>query len=176
MDVVDSVLSEWARERPDLDASPVGVFGRLRRTSNLALRELESFLRGYDLASGGFGLLCTLRRGGTPFRKTPSELATSNLLTTGAITGRLDALESRGLITRVPDPRDRRVMYAQLTTQGLELIDEVFAAHLEREHRILGHLSNTQRQQLAAGLAALEEAIVAEMETGQELAPIEQAG
>jgi DNA-binding MarR family transcriptional regulator len=161
-DAVDDVLAQWHAVRPDLDVSPVGVFGRLRRASSLALRELESFLRPHNLSSGTFDVLANLRRGGPPFQKTPSELAASTLLTTGAITGRLDVLTQEGLIERVPHPRDRRVMYARLTAAGAELIDHVFSTHLEREHRILTRLTAKERDQLANGLAALERALAAE--------------
>lgn len=164
-DVVDHILAQWAHERPDVDASPVGVFGRLRRTSSLALRELDLFLRQYDLGPGNFDVLANLRRGGEPYRKTPSELAASTLLTTGAITGRLDVLERQGLIKRVPKPGDRRVIFAELTATGHDLIDEVFGAHLQREHRILASLTSKQREQLALGLSALERALSADLQS-----------
>jgi hypothetical protein len=30
-DPVDQILGQWQRERPDLDASPMGVMGRIAR-------------------------------------------------------------------------------------------------------------------------------------------------
>lgn len=161
--MVDEVVAQWHTQRPDLDPSPVAVFGRLRRASSLALHELERFLREYGLSSGSFDVLANLRRSGPAAMRTPSDLAASTLLTTAAITGRLDALAAQGLIERVPSETDRRVIYARLTPAGRELIDVVFARHLEREQRILADLTEAQRAELAAGLSALERALGREL-------------
>ncbi len=160
-DHVDSILEEWRHQRPDLDPSPMGIFGRITRVFGLAHRRLELLLARYDLTPAAFDVLANLRRAGPPYRRTPSELASSSMLTSGGMTGRLDRLEQQGLIDRVPAPNDRRVMYAQLTAEGLELIDGVVSAHLGQEEEMLAALSGRQRQGLASALAALEASIAA---------------
>lgn len=159
MDTVGKALDDWRRERPDLDASPMEVFGRLRHVAEISRQELEAFLAPYKLTPRSFDVLANLRRSGSPYRKTPSELAESSLLSSGAMTGRLDALERQGLIRRSPHPSDRRVMFAELTQAGLDLIDDVFAHHLANERVFLASLSQDQRTQLADGLLLLQRSI-----------------
>lgn len=158
-DQVELILEDWRRERPDLDASPMGIFGRVTRVYGRAHRRLERLLSGYDLTPASFDVLANLRRAGEPFRRTPSELASSSMLTSGALTGRLDKLEQQGLIDREPAPDDRRVMYARLTDKGVELIDVVIAEHLAQEERMLARLSARERSALGSTLAALEASI-----------------
>ncbi|RSN66638.1 MarR family winged helix-turn-helix transcriptional regulator [Actinomadura sp. WAC 06369] len=167
MDTVGKALDDWRRERPDLDPSPMGVFARLRNAGDMARQELEAFLAPFDLTPRSFDVLANLRRGGPPYRKTPSELAESSLLSSGAMTGRLDALERQGLITRSPHPSDRRVMFAELTQAGVDLIDDVFAQHLDKEETMLAALTPNQRAQIIDSLILLQssiEAAIAERE------------
>lgn len=174
MEAVEKVLQDWRRERPDLDASPIDVFGRVRRVAELSGHELEAFLAPHGLTPKSFDVLANLRRSGHPYRKTPSELAESSLLSTGAMTGRLDSLEAQGWIRRTPHPTDRRVMYAELTPDGVRRIDEVFALHLANEESLLDDLSQEERDQVAAALATLEEALqaaVAKRAPGRSEAP-----
>ncbi|MDL4771684.1 MULTISPECIES: MarR family winged helix-turn-helix transcriptional regulator [Thermomonosporaceae] len=161
MDTVEQALDEWRRERPDLDPSPIGVFGRLRRVAELSRHELETYLSPHGLTPKSFDVLANLRRGGPPYRKTPSELAESSLLSSGAMTGRLDSLERAGLICRTPHPSDRRVMFAELTPAGIELIDDVFALHLENEEALLDGLTAEERAGIVAALVLLEGTMLA---------------
>jgi DNA-binding MarR family transcriptional regulator len=159
MDTIEQILKEWRGQRPDLDPSPIGVFGRLRQVSELTRQELEAFLAPYHLTPKSFDVLANLRRGGPPYRKTPSQLADSSLLSSGAMTGRLDNLERQGLIRRTPDPGDRRVTFAELTPAGVELIDQVFTLHLAKEESMLDGLTAEQCDQIADSLALLEQAV-----------------
>ena len=106
--------------------------------------------------SGLFDVLAALRRLGAPHRAKPSVLAATSMLTSGGMTGRLDQLESMGLVKRISDPRDRRVMFAQLTTEGLELIDDLIEKHLAREAGLLSGLSESDRSRLADLLRTVE--------------------
>lgn len=155
-DEVDQIIAQWRSERPDLDPSPIGVFGRLARISMARQALLTKFMATYGLSPAGFDVLANLRRSGHPHRKTPSELATSSLLSSGGITFRLDRLEAAGLIRRVPSPDDRRVMYAELTVEGLARIDELMQSHLEREHELLADMSEEEQRTLARLLSKLE--------------------
>ena len=122
-DRVDSILEQWASERPDLDASPIGIFGRISRIDRLFEQSMAEFLRPFGLTLGLFDVLAALRRIGEPFQAMPSDLAAMTMLTSGGMTGRLDQLEKLDLVLRVPDPDDRRVMMAQLSPKGRDLID-----------------------------------------------------
>jgi DNA-binding MarR family transcriptional regulator len=160
-DAVDVILEQWRRERPDLDASPMRVFGRIARVFALAQRQLRQLLADFDLTPATFDVLANLRRSGSPHRKTAGDIATSSLLSTGGTTFRLDRLEQRNLIRRVPSAHDRRVIMVELTAEGRALIDEVMAAHLKQEAARLALLSDDQVADLEAGLRDLERSIAA---------------
>ncbi len=153
---VDEVLAHWGRERPDLDPSPIGVFGRIAIIDRLLEDRLGRFFAAHGLILGLFDVLAALRRLGFPYRAKPSELALVTMLTSGGMTGRLDQLERMGLVKRVSDPEDRRVMFAQLSPEGLELIDHLIEVHLAQEAELLSDLSADQREALADLLRTLE--------------------
>ena len=70
------------------------------------------------------------------------------MLTSGAMTNRIDRLEEAGLVSRRPDPQDRRGSLVRLTTKGKALIDAAAAAHVENEERLIAGLSAREQLQL----------------------------
>src|SRR5688572_15738279 len=140
-DAVDEVLTQWRRVRPDIDASPMGVIGRITRLAVANERELEKVFGRFGLTGGEFDVLATLRRRADPAGVTPTELAGSTMVTTGGMTKRLDGLARRGLVERDPCEDDRRSVRIHLTAKGRALIDEAVEAHVENEARILAGLS-----------------------------------
>jgi DNA-binding MarR family transcriptional regulator len=158
-DAVQSIVDQWHRERPDLDASPLQVFGRLHRSFLRYQTAVGRLVEERGLSLAGFDVLTTLRRAGSPYRLTAGELATSGLITSAGVTLRLDRLEKDGLIVRERDPEDRRVVYSRLTDQGLRLIDELFAEHVDNERRMLAGLGPAERRRLAGLLGELERSL-----------------
>jgi DNA-binding MarR family transcriptional regulator len=154
-DRVDEVLSQWAAERPDLDASPMGVVGRLSRAARLVERGVNEVLEQHGLAPGEFDLLATLRRTGAPFQLTPGALVASSMVTSGAVTARLDRLVDKGLVTREVDPGNRRSVIVTLTRTGRRLVDRVVELHVANEDRLLAPLSARDRERLAGLLRTL---------------------
>ncbi|MHC6222467.1 MarR family winged helix-turn-helix transcriptional regulator [Arthrobacter sp. MMS24-S77] len=160
-DAIDRILADWLRERPDLDASSIGVLGRLLRLANQVRAVESSYFDAYGLTLASFDVLANLRRSGPPHRKTAGELATSSMLTTGGITFRLDRMEEQNLIERVRTREDRRVVYAQLTAHGKAVIDEAFGRHLDKQRQMLSGLTPSELDQLAALLKKAEASVVA---------------
>jgi DNA-binding MarR family transcriptional regulator len=154
-DAVDRILGQWAEERPDLDASPMGVFGRLSRAERLLDRALVEVSSRFGINRGEFDVLATLRRAGEPYSLTPTELFRSMMLSSAAMTNRIDRLEERGLVRRSPDPDDRRGVRISLTEEGLALIEEAVGAHVGAEEELLRSLSGREREQLAGLLRKL---------------------
>ena len=148
-DGVDAILEQWRRERPELDHSPIGVVGRISRLARELEARLEPIYREHGLEPGWHDVLATLRRTGPHYRLRPSDFTGSLMLTSSGTTKRLDRLEQAGLITRAPDPDDRRGTLITLTDAGRELIDGVTEAHLENEHRLLGALTEAEQRLLA---------------------------
>src|SRR5215208_1093763 len=148
-DGVDDILEQWRRERPDLDASPIGVVGRISRLARELEARLEPIYRAHGLEPGWHDVLATLRRTGPPYQLRPTEFTDALMLTSSGTTKRLDRLEHAGLITRAPDPADRRGTLITLTPKGRELIDNVTEAHLDNERNLLAALSESEQRRLA---------------------------
>jgi DNA-binding MarR family transcriptional regulator len=155
-DGVDLILEQWRRERPDLDHSPIGIVGRVSRLARELEQRLEPVYREHGLEPGWHDVLATLRRSGPPYRLRPTEFTSTLMLTSSGTTKRLDRLEQAGLITRGPDPEDRRGTLITLTTAGRKLIDAVTEAHMENERRLLSALTEAEQRRLADLLRKLQ--------------------
>lgn len=154
-DAVDRILEQWARERPELDASVMAVLGRITRLARELDAPLQRVFARFGLGEGEFDVLATLRRSGSPYRLNPSALVESMMVTSGAVTKRIDRLELAGLVAREPDPGDRRGVHIKLTAKGLRLVDQAVDEHLANEERLLASLSRREREQLARLLRRL---------------------
>lgn len=140
-DAVDLILQQWQRERPDLDCSPMGPIGRLKRCTALIEQRLEEAFAEFELSMWEFDMLATLRRAGAPYSLSPTELFSTLMVTSGTMTHRLKRLESRGLITRQVNAEDARSMLVQLSQDGLALIERAVEKHVDNETKILSGLS-----------------------------------
>lgn len=154
-DAVAAFAEQWRRERPDLDLSPMLVIGRLFRVTDALDRRLRPPFAAAGLGNGDFDVLAALRRNGAPYALTPGELSRTILVTTGAVTKRVDRLESRGLVTRSVAEADARGRLITLTPGGVALADELMAAHLDNQRRALEDLGEAEQAQLAALLQRL---------------------
>jgi DNA-binding MarR family transcriptional regulator len=148
-DHVGRILLQWRRERPDLDVSPLGVVGRLHRLAAALDVELRALFAEAGLSDGDFDVLASLRRSGEPFALTPGELAATTMVTSGAVTKRVDRLEAQGWVTRTVSADDARSRTIALTPEGRTLIDGLFPRHVDNEHRLLAGLTRTERDELA---------------------------
>ena len=142
-------MAQWHVERPGLDVSPMAVIGRLNRLSLQITDELVAVYAEFGLGEGDFDVLATLRRAGTPYELTPSGLADTTMVTSGAISKRVDRLAERGLVTRRVSDADARGRVIALTPAGVDLIERAFEAHLENERRLLAGLTELERTRLA---------------------------
>jgi len=155
MDRIDRTRAEWAREEPELDTSPMEIIGRVLRAAQLADARIRPVLRGAGLDRGAFDVLATLRRAGHPYRMTPTALYQELVLTSGAITHRVDALARAGLVERVLDPDDRRSSLVALTRRGRAVVDDAMAAHMRCEAEMIAALPVDSRRALAVLLRHL---------------------
>jgi len=154
-DAIDALMAEWQRERPDLDFWPVGVVGRVARLARILDREFREFFAEYELEKGEWDVLAVLRRSGEPYAVTAGTLLKSELLTSGAVTNRVDRMAAKGLVERVPAPGDRRAVLVQLTDKGRELADRLIGLHLANEQRLLRHLPRAEHDRLADALRTI---------------------
>ncbi|MFE3543369.1 MarR family winged helix-turn-helix transcriptional regulator [Nocardia sp. NPDC059177] len=147
-DVVDAITAQWRRERPELELEAMALFGRLGRLLNLATARIESVFAAHGLQRGEFDVLAALRRSGAPYELNPSVLAATLMLSRAGMTGRIDRLESAGLVERIADRADRRAVRVALTEAGRELVDTVVVAHTENETAMLSVLDPADRDAL----------------------------
>jgi DNA-binding MarR family transcriptional regulator len=154
-DRIDRLLAEWQAERPELDAAAMAVVGRLLSIGRQLEGRANAALKPLGLHYTDLDVLATLRRGGRPYRRTPTELRNAVLITSGAMTACLDRLEGNGLIARVADPHDRRSSAAELTTEGRKLIDKAIVVRFEEAADALATLSEGERARLAVLLKKL---------------------
>jgi DNA-binding MarR family transcriptional regulator len=154
-DHVDHLLAQWHVEMPDLDPSPMAVIARVSRLGRIFDRRVEELYAEFGLNQSQFGVLAALRRAGPPYCLSPTELYNSLLISSGAMTNRLERLESAGYIDRVPDPEDGRSMLVALTPSGKKLIERVLQPHYQNGRRLLSALSDEERGQLAGLLRRL---------------------
>lgn len=149
-DAVDAIIDQWRRERPDVADGlwAMAIVGRVQRLNRVLERELAAFFSQHDLRHWEIDMLFTLRRAGPPL--SAGALLRSAMVTSGAITNRIDRLEARGLVERIRDTEDRRSVLIQLTQGGRDLVDGLLEAHLANERRVLGGLSTDEREGLAA--------------------------
>lgn len=155
LDAVDLILQQWQQERPDLDASPMGPIGRIKRCAALLDQQLDANFAQFGMSVWEFDMLATLRRAGAPYCLSPTQLFSTLMVTSGTMTHRLKSLEASGWIKRVANPQDARSMLVQLSPKGLQLIDAAVDVHIEKERALLAALPVKALEQLDAHLSAL---------------------
>ncbi|MFF0411150.1 MarR family winged helix-turn-helix transcriptional regulator [Kitasatospora sp. NPDC004745] len=148
-DGVDRITAQWRTVRPDLDTSPMAVIGRLSRASRLLERGIKENLTVHGVEPWEFDVLATLLRSGAPHVLTAGELSAAVMVSSAALTNRIDHLVAKGLVERAVDPAHRRRVLISLTDAGRELTDRLVEHHLAGEERQLAGLSGTERDQLA---------------------------
>jgi len=148
LDAIDRVQQAWRRQRPDVDVSSIGVLSRVSRIAVHLDRARHRALADLGTDAMTLDVLATLRRSGHPFRLTAGQLQRAALITSGAVTQRVDRLEAAGLVRRDSEGPDKRVVFITLTEAGRNLADTTLAGLMEREELLLAPLTEAQRQHL----------------------------
>lgn len=150
---------QWAKERPDVDVSGMEIIGRLSRLERAIRPRLEAAFAEHDLESWEFDVLATLRRSGEPHQLTPGQLLNSMMVTSGAMTNRIDRLEQRKFVQRSPHPTDKRQVLVTLTKRGRDKVDTALIDHAANELALIDVFAPEQRQQLAELLRILNKSL-----------------
>jgi len=154
-DEVDELVACWQAERPDLDVEPLQVLSRVSRLAKHLDRARRAAFAAHGLEQWEFDVLSALRRQGQPYRLSPGALLRATLVTSGTMTNRIDRLASTGLVSRHPDPQDKRGVLVVLTDRGRAVADAALADLLLSERELLTGLDDAQRSQLAGLLRIL---------------------
>jgi DNA-binding MarR family transcriptional regulator len=123
------------------------AFLDLLRTTDLLSRSLAQVLKTEDLSSTQYNVLRILR--GAPEGLPCGEIANRMITRDPDITRLLDRLEKRSLISRWREPKDRRMVLARITPEGLKLLGRLDEPVLETHRKQLGHLGRERLRQLA---------------------------
>jgi DNA-binding MarR family transcriptional regulator len=149
-DRLDALAGQWKAVRPDLDTVVMADVARVLHVARLMADRLAASAAAVGLQTGEGDVVFTLFRAGPPHRLSPTALAASTLVATGTMTNRLDKLEARGLVRRLPNPDDRRGLAIELTEEGRALVDRLVGEHVDDEREMLSALGDRERAQLAA--------------------------
>jgi DNA-binding MarR family transcriptional regulator len=151
-DHVADLAEQWARRRPELGTEALEVAARIFRLQRILSRTAAARLGELSLKEGEFSVLSALRRAEPPHELTPTELNRALLLSSGAMTHRLDGLERAGYVVRIPDAVDRRRVMVRLTPAGLDIVDRAMDAYASTLAEVLDIISEEEREELSGRL------------------------
>jgi DNA-binding MarR family transcriptional regulator len=154
-DEVDRIVDAWSHERPDLDFAPLHVLSRVDRLAKHLERARRDAFVTSDLEQWEFDVLSALRRAGAPHQLSPKVLLQQTLVSSGAMTNRIDRLVARDLVERRTDPHDGRGILVTLTPAGGRAVDDAIERLVEAERALLGDLDDHDRRRLAGLLRTL---------------------
>jgi DNA-binding MarR family transcriptional regulator len=147
-DRIDEHVEAAVREFPEIDSSVEAIVSRIEKLSRYLNKSGTDSLNRHDLTDGEYKVLVKLRLAGEPYRLSPTELSNELMLSSGAMTNRLDRLEERGLVARRPEPRDRRSILVELTDRGAQVLASSVREQAANEIRLVGALDPKERERL----------------------------
>ncbi len=150
-DAIDDVWDQWHHERPDIEAKDLDIMaavGRMNRLRRYIDQTLRTYFAQHGLDFSEFDVLATLRRAGGTEGVSAGALLRSAMVTSGAITNRVDKLTAKGLVERAVHKDDRRSVLVRLTPEGKRLVDDILLGHLRNEARFLEVLDDDERDLL----------------------------
>ena len=165
-----------AKEFSDLDPWACAVYLHLLRAGDEVFQVTERNLNRHAISPGRFGVLMLLWGGAqarspagegagdpclAPGPRTPAELAEAAGVTRATMTGLIDTLERDGLVRRVPDKEDRRMMSVVLTPKAHQFLAGMLPGHFQLMATLTSALSEAERQTLVALLNKIIERAVA---------------
>ena len=116
------------------------VILNIQRTAEALLWKVTEFLKPYDLTPTQYNVLRILRGAGRE-GLICREIGERMVARDPDVTKLLDRLETRALIMRERDTKDRRIIITRITDDGLTLLKEIDRPVIEHSRTMLGHLS-----------------------------------
>jgi len=154
-DRIDQFEQAWVEAYPDLDPVPLRILGRVTRLAGILEEQGQALRSEFGVHLGEIQVLAALRRSLPDFTTSPKELAELTLVTSAAVTNRLNSLETKGLVSRRIDELSRRRILVTLTPAGVDLIEGYIRAFVERQSRITDELSASQRDEYISAMRHL---------------------
>jgi len=147
-DIISSLIRDWERERPELDAQAMNIVGRILKLGKTLEKRAVASLIDCGIHYTDLDVLATLRRSGAPYELSPKILMESVLITSGAMTALLDRLTKLELTYRVQDKEDARIKRAGLTEKGVKLIDDAIVIRFKEAEKSIGGLTENEKEKL----------------------------
>ena len=155
-DQIDLIVSQWrAHAGIQVNPAPLEVTGRILQIAQHIERARAKALAPWGLTLADFDVLATLTRSAPARGVNPRELLNETMITSGAMTTRLDRLEALGCIRRDPDTSDRRGVLVVLTDTGRAIAEQAFIAVMESEEALVAALGTVERRRLQITLRSL---------------------
>lgn len=155
MDSIDELLDQWGGERPDLDTAGMGITVRVDVLAKHWQRGTAAVLKLIGLKLWEYDVLAALRRQGIPYAMPATALANAAMLSSGAMTTRIDQLEDKGWVERKSDPHDRRGVLVGLTETGVTFIDQAIEARAAAANEAVAGLTQNQQRSVESLLRKL---------------------
>lgn len=152
---MDFILGQWEKEHPELDFSSTGIFGRIHRLSGYLMNINLKVFEAHGMIQPDFDVLATLYRSGKPYEKSPGDLLSTLLITSGTMTNRIDRLVKFGYVERRPDPEDGRGVLIRMTEAGRKALLPAIKDHLRAQEEVISVLAENERELLSSLLRKL---------------------
>ena len=162
--LTELITLQWQRERSDLDLDNFLLAIYLMRVGTWLDRAFDKMCQErWGIGGGDMRVMLALRRTGAPYVKRPTDLFRALLVTSGAITKKVDRLVEAGFVERLPDPGHSGGFLIHLTKKGLHVVDEA-TERLAKESMLAPAMRQFTKDEREAGsdftrriLSALEE-------------------
>jgi len=122
------IAESWSRERPDLDPFDYLLPIYLIRIGRIVERVGDrKWQVRFGISGAELRVLLALRRAGGNYERRPTDLFRALLVTSGAITKKVDRLTAAGFVKRRPDPSDKGGFLVHLTARGKQTADKAMS-------------------------------------------------
>lgn len=154
-DDTDELVHHWSKAVPEIDPRVERVVDRLLMSAKYLEQLAARLAAPHEMQPADYEILARLYWVGPPHRLRPTQLAAGTLTPPTSISSRLDRLQRRGMVDRVCDPADRRVLAAELTVEGRHLFERIVAEQAVQERELFEQLTEADLADLDSGLRAL---------------------
>lgn len=142
-------LAKELKQTKPFESKEQEVFLNIQRTAEVLSWTMNEILKPFDLTRVQYNVLRILRGAGETGIKC-SEISERLITKDSDITRLLDRLENRGLVVRERDEKDRRIINARITNEGLKILAQLDKPTLQGIKQMLGHLGEDLLEQLNA--------------------------
>jgi DNA-binding MarR family transcriptional regulator len=167
-DEVDEHVRGTIERWPQIDPEVEAIVVRIGKIDRLLRKAALTSLARVGLTHEEFKVLISLHQGA----RSHGALSRDLMVSTGAMTNRLDKLEERGLVRRERDPSDRRGVLLEITPEGRKRLDAYIDLGADRERELLDELDPAEKRGLNDLLRRL--LVTLQSEVGASAAPTPQ--